>query len=258
MSRGLFDIAGKVAFISGGSRGIGFMMASAYVEAGARVYISARKAEQCGAAAASLAARGECIALPADLSRMDEIERVAAELTARETALHVLINNAGTQWGASVDAFPEKGWDKVLDLNLKSPFFLLQKLLPLLTAAAETDDPARVINVSSADGMHTPIFDNFSYAASKAGLNHVSRMLAAHLAARHITVNVIAPGPFHTEMLAPMVDLMGADTLLENVPLKRMGGADDAAGVAIFLAARASAYITGAVLPLDGGLIGAS
>jgi len=258
MSPRLFDIAGKVALITGGSRGIGFMIARGYVEAGARVYISARKAEQCESAAAELGKFGECIALPADVARMDEIERIAATLRERETALHVLVNNAGTQWGATIDAFPEKGWDKVMDLNVKSPFFLLQKLLPLLESAAQPGDPARVINVGSVDGMHTPIFENFSYAPSKAALHHLSRMLAAHLAPRNITVNVLAPGPFLTDMLAPMVDSMGEDTVLANVPLKRMGGPDDAAGVAIFLAARASAFVTGTVLPVDGGIYGGS
>ena len=258
MSGGLFDITGKVALITGGSRGIGYMIARGYVEAGARVYITARKAEQCTAAAAELAKLGECHALPGDLARMDEIERVATAFASRESDLHVLVNNAGTQWGATIDDFPEKGWDKVMDLNVKSPFFLLQKLLPCLVAAARPGDPARVINVGSVDGMHTPIFQNFSYAPSKAALHHLSRMLAAHLAARNITVNVLAPGPFLTDMLAPMVDSMGEAEVLANVPLKRLGAADDAAGVAIFLAARASAYVTGTVLPVDGGLYGGS
>jgi len=258
VSAGLFDIAGKVALVTGGSRGIGRMIAEGYAAAGARVYITARKAEQCEAAAADIARRGDCHALPADLSRLDEIERVAAEVSRREPELHVLVNNAGTQWGASIDQFPEKGWDKVMDLNVKSPFFLMQKLLPRLEAAARPGDPARVINVGSVDGMHTPIFENFSYAPSKAALHHLSRMLAAHLAARNVTVNVIAPGPFLTDMLAPMVDQMGEDSILANVPLRRMGGPDDAAGVAIFLAARASAFVTGTVLPVDGGIYGGS
>ncbi len=256
MSNALFDIRGKVALVTGGSRGIGRMIAQGYVEAGARVYITARKAEVCDATAAELSRHGECISLPADLGSYAEIERVAAAVAEREQALHVLVNNAGTSWGASIDDFPEKGWDKVMDLNLKTPFFLMQKLLPLLEGAASAEDPARVINVSSVDGMHTPIFENFSYAPSKAGLNHLSRMLAAHLAARHVTVNVIAPGPFLTDMMQPMVDSMGEDTILANVPLKRMGGQADAAGVAIFLASRASAFMTGVVLPVDGGIMG--
>jgi NAD(P)-dependent dehydrogenase (short-subunit alcohol dehydrogenase family) len=258
MTTQLFDISGKVAFITGGSRGIGQMIARAYVEAGVRVYICSRKAQVCDAAAAELSAYGECISMPADLSDMTEVERVVTELSAAETALHVLINNAGATWGASIDEFPEKGWDKVLALNAKSPFFLMQKLLPLLERAGVPNDPARVLNVGSVDGMHLPVFDNFSYAASKAALHHLSRMAASHLASRHITVNVIAPGPFATDMMQPMIESMGEEKLVANVPLKRMGGPDDAAGIGIFLAARASAFITGAVIPVDGGLLGAS
>lgn len=251
----LFDISDKVAFISGGSRGIGLMIAQAYVRAGARVYISSRKAQVCDAAAAALSSEGSCISLPADMSKLSEVERVCELIEARERALHIVVNNAGATWGGSVDEFPEKGWDKVMDLNVKSPFFLIQKLLPLLGQAATAEDPARVINVGSVDGMHTPLFENFSYAPSKAALHHLSRVLAAHLAPRHITVNVIAPGPFATDMMQPMIETMGEESILSNVPLKRMGNENDAAGAAIFLAARASAYITGTVLPVDGGIM---
>lgn len=254
----LFSVAGKVVFISGGSRGIGLMMAQGFVAAGARVYISSRKQEVCDAAAAQLSTLGSCISLPADLGKLAEIERVAAELMAREERLHVLINNAGATWGSSIDAFPEAGWDKVMALNVKSPFFLLQKMLPALERAASAEDPARVINVGSVDGMHTPLFENFSYAPSKAALHHLTRMLAAHLAKRHINVNCIAPGPFDTDMMRPMVQSMGMDGVTANVPMARMGDGKDAAGVAIFLAARASAYVTGTVLPVDGGLFGAT
>ena len=257
MSKDLFTIKGKVALITGGSRGIGFMIAQAYAEAGVKVYITSRKAKACAVAEASLSKLGSCTALPADLSQMKEIDRLVEELAARETVLDVLVNNAGATWGADVDSFPEKGWDKVMDVNLKAPFFLTQKLLPLLAAAATQGDPARVINIGSVDGLHNSLFENFSYGSSKAGLHHLTRNLAVHLATRSITVNVIAPGPFATDMMKPMIDKMGG-AITAQVPLNRMGAQDDVAGIAIFLAARASAYITGAVIPVDGGLIAAS
>ena len=254
----LFSVAGKVALVTGGSRGIGLMMARGYVAAGARVYISSRKKDVCDAAAAELSKLGICLSLPADLGKMSEVERLAKELNGREDKLHILVNNAGATWGGTIDGFPEAGWDKVMDLNVKSPFFLLQKLLPALERAASVEDPARVINVGSVDGLHTPLFENFSYAPSKAALHHLTRMLAAHLAKRHINVNCIAPGPFDTDMMRPMVDKMGVAGVTSNVPMGRMGDGMDAAGVAIFFAARASAYVTGTVLPVDGGLFGAS
>ena len=253
----LFSIAGKTALVTGGSRGIGRMIAEAYVKVGAKVYIASRKKEVCDATATELSKFGTCISLPADLGKMSEVERLAAELTARESTLDILVNNAGATWGASIDAFPESGWDKVMTLNVKSVFFLTQKLLPLLDRAATSDNPARIINIGSIDGMHTSIFDNFSYQPSKAAVHHLTRMLSAHLAARHITVNAVAPGPFATDMMAPMVEQMG-DAIVNRVPLKRMGGPDDVAGIAIFLASKAGSFITGTVIPVDGGIMGAS
>ncbi|HCU88899.1 MAG TPA: 3-oxoacyl-ACP reductase [Gammaproteobacteria bacterium] len=253
----LFSIDGKTALVTGGSRGIGRMIARAYVEHGAKVYISSRKAEICQAVAEEFSENGECIALPADLSNTDEVERLANEMGERESQLDILINNAGATWGASLDEFPEKGWDKVMELNVKSVFFLTQKLLPLLDAAATRADPARVINIGSVDGLHLSKFENFSYSPSKAAVHHLTRMTAIHLAARNITVNAIAPGPFETQMMAPMIEKMG-DTIRAAVPLQRFGESEDIAGLAIFLAARASAYITGSVIPLDGGIIASS
>lgn len=253
----LFSVAGKCVLVTGGSRGIGLMIARGFVAAGARVYLTSRKAEVCAAAAAELSTLGSCVALPADISRMDEITRLVSELSAREPRLDVLVNNAGAAWGAPVDTFPEAGWDKVMDLNVKSVFFLTQRLLPLLDAAAGAADPARVINIGSVDGMHTSLFENFSYGPSKAALHHLTRVLATHLAARHITVNAIAPGPFDTDMMAPMAARMG-DEIVARVPLKRMGTESDAAGAAIFLASRAASYITGTVVPVDGGMFAAT
>ena len=253
----LFSIQGRVALVTGGSRGIGAMIARALVVAGARVYISSRKAAACEATARELSALGECHALPADLSQMASADWLAAELGARESQLDILVNNAGATWGAKVDDFPEQGWDKVMDLNLKSVFFLTQKLLPLLTHSASAANPSRIINIGSVDGLHTPAFDNFSYGPSKAALHHLTRMLAKHLAPRFVTVNAIAPGPFATDMMAPMMATIGPQ-ILGAVPLGRLGEGDDIGGVAVFLAARAGAFITGAVLPVDGGLLGAS
>ena len=253
----LFSIRGKTALVTGGSRGIGLMIARGYVDAGAKVYISSRKADVCAAVAAELSASGECVALPADLSQMAEVERVANELNKREDKLDILVNNAGATWGAKVDVFPENGWDKVMDLNVKSIFFLTQKLLPLLDRSATANDPARVINIGSIDGLHLSLFDNFSYSASKAALHHLTKMTATHLASRNILVNAIAPGPFVTPMMDPMIETMG-DEIRAAIPLDRLGEPEDIAGLAIFLAARASAYMTGTVIPVDGGIMAAS
>ncbi len=253
----LFSITGKTALITGGSRGIGEMIARGYVENGAKVYISSRKSDVCDAVAAELSTLGECISLPADLSQMEEVERLANEIAKRENRLDILINNAGTTWGGTIDEFPEKGWDKVMDLNVKSVFFLTQKLLPLLDASASADDPARIINIGSVDGLHLSKFENFSYSSSKAAVHHLTKMTATRLASRNITVNAIAPGPFATPMMAPMIEQMG-DSMRLAVPLKRFGEPKDIAGLAIFLASRGAAYITGTVIPIDGGIIGAS
>jgi NAD(P)-dependent dehydrogenase (short-subunit alcohol dehydrogenase family) len=250
---GLFSVEGKVALVTGGSRGIGLMIARGFVEAGANVYISSRKAEVCDAVAAELSELGTCTSLPADLATEAECARLASELAAREPALHVLVNNAGANWGAPLSEFPAAGWDKVLDLNLKSPFFLTRALLPQLEQAATADDPARVINIGSIDGIQVPLLNTYSYSSSKAALHHLTRVLARELGPRHITVNAVAPGPFESKMMAETLRNFG-DAIAASSPLKRIGRPDDMAGVAIFLASRAGSYVTGAVVPVDGGI----
>jgi len=251
----LFDLTGKVALVTGGSRGIGEMIAAGYVAAGVRTYISSRKEDACRETAERLSGAGECIAIPADLSGTEGVEHLARELAAREPRLDILVNNAGAVWGEALETFPESGWDKVLDLNLKSPFFLTRRLLPLLEAAATPEHPARVINIGSVDGLHVTDLPTYSYGASKAGLHHLTRMLAGHLAARHVNVNAIAPGPFPSKMMAHTLATRGAE-IVRRIPRGRIGEPADMAGAAIFLASKAASYVTGVVLPVDGGLTG--
>jgi NAD(P)-dependent dehydrogenase (short-subunit alcohol dehydrogenase family) len=249
----LFDLSGKTAVVTGGTRGIGFMMARGLLEAGARVYISSRKADACAAAARELGPCGTVTAIPANLSTEDECQRLAGAVGEHEQALHILVNNAGATWGAPLAEFPAVAWDKVLDLNLKAPFFLVRAFLPLLEAAGTHDDPARVINVGSIDGLHVNPLPTYAYSASKAGLHHLTRVLARELGPRHITVNAVAPGPFESKMMAATLKASG-DAIAAAAPLRRIGRPDDMAGIAVYLAARAGAYVTGAVIPVDGGL----
>jgi NAD(P)-dependent dehydrogenase (short-subunit alcohol dehydrogenase family) len=249
----LFSVKGKTAVVTGGSRGIGLMIARGLVEGGARVVVSSRKAEVCERVAAELSRVGECVAAPADLSGEAACRRLAAEVGEREGRVHVLVNNAEATWGAALEAYPGAAWDKVLDLNLKAPFFLTRAMLPLLEAAAAPDDPARVINVGSIDGLRVPPFPTYAYSASKAGLHHLTRVLARELGPRGITVNAIAPGPFESKMMAETLARFG-DQIAAAAPLGRIGRPDDMAGAARYLASRAGAYVTGAVLPVDGGI----
>ncbi|HEX2074931.1 MAG TPA: SDR family oxidoreductase [Geodermatophilus sp.] len=249
----LFDLTGKVAVVTGGTRGIGLMMARGLLQAGARVYISSRKPEAGEQARAELSAHGKVVSVPADLSREEECLRLAAEVGQREDQLHILVNNAGATWGAPLEEFPASAWDKVLDLNLKSPFFLTRAFLPLLEEAGTDDDPARVINVGSIDGLHVPPMHTYSYSASKAGLHHLTRVLAKELGPRRITVNAVAPGPFESKMMAATLAQFG-DEIAARSPLRRIGRADDMAGVVVYLSSRAGAYVTGAVIPVDGGI----
>jgi NAD(P)-dependent dehydrogenase (short-subunit alcohol dehydrogenase family) len=248
----LFDIEGKTAVVTGGSRGIGLMIARGFVEAGAKVYISSRKADVCAEVAAELSQVGECVALPADLSTEDACRRLADRVAEREESLDILVNNAGATWGASLDTFDEAAWERVLSLNVKGVFHLTKFLVPLLEKAGTADEPARVINIGSIDGIHVPAMDTYSYSASKAAVHQLTRHLARRLAPS-ITVNAIAPGPFESKMMAATLDAFG-DAIRATAPLRRIGRPDDMAGTAIFLASRAGAYLTGAIIPVDGGI----
>jgi NAD(P)-dependent dehydrogenase (short-subunit alcohol dehydrogenase family) len=257
MANELFDVRGKTVVVTGGSRGIGRMIAHGFVRAGARVYISARKAEACDQTAAELSKDGECVSIPADLSTVEGAEHLAREVSSREPAVHVLVNNAGATWGAPIDEFPDSGFDKVLAINLKGVFHLTRLLLPQLRAAASAEDPARVINIGSIDGIKVPWTENYSYAASKAAVHMLTRQLAKRLASDQITVNAIAPGPFESKMMAFVLDNdEGRAAVADQIPLKRIGRPDDMAGTAIFLASRAGSYLTGAIIPVDGGASG--
>ena len=258
--RNLFSIEGKVALVTGGSRGIGEMIAAGFLANGAKVYISSRKAQVCDSTATRLSTEydAECISIPADLSNVEGCTQLASELASREDKLDILINNAGVSWGAPIDEFPEIGWDKVFDTNVKGVFFLTQKLLPQLRASASTEDPSRVINVGSIDGIKNPVFETFSYGSSKAAVHHLTRSLALHLTKENIICNAIAPGPFPTWMLSTGVG-GGGDTdidwgtVAKSNPRGRVGTPEDIAGLAIFLSSRAGAYVVGETIACDGG-----
>lgn len=256
MSR-LFDISGKRALITGGSRGIGLMIATGFVHAGARVIVSSRKEADLAAAAEQLAGVGECHAIPADISTPEGARGLAADARERFESLDILVNNAGAAWGAPLEEFPAAGWEKVIKTNVEGIFHLTVALLDALHSAANSEDPARVINIGSIDGLRTPSAENYSYSASKAGVHMLTRHLAKRLVSEHITVNAIAPGPFESRMMAWALDDPQLRSSVEReVPLGRIGRPDDVAGLAQFLASRAGAYLTGTVIPLDGGITG--
>lgn len=252
-SKDLFSISGKVAVVTGGSRGIGLMIARGYVEAGAKVYISSRKKDVCDRVAEELSKIGTCISIPADLSTEAGVNELVHAVTARESALHILVNNAGTNWGAPLERYPESAWDKVHALNVKAMFLITRAFVPLLEKAVRPADPARVINIGSIDGIRVPLVENFAYSASKAAVHHLTRVLAQQLGKRGITVNAVAPGPFETKMMEWMLANM-RDVIIAACPLSRIGTPQDMAGVAIYLASRAGAYVTGVVIPVDGGI----
>jgi NAD(P)-dependent dehydrogenase (short-subunit alcohol dehydrogenase family) len=250
----LFRLDGKVGVVTGGSRGIGLMIARGLLAAGAAVYLSSRKEHELDAAVAELAPLGKVEAVPADLGTAEGVQTLTDALAAREGAIHALFNNAGAAWGAPYGEFPESGFDKVFNVNVKGVFLLTRALTPLLTAGATDDDPARVVNTGSIDGIISPEKgrDNFSYSASKAAVHMLTRHLAGELAPK-ILVNAIAPGLFPSKMTKVLLSA-GADAVGAHLPLGRVGEPDDMAGVAVFLASRASSYITGAIIPVDGGV----
>ena len=253
MTKDLFSLEGRVALVTGGSRGIGKMIAAGYVAQGAKVYVSSRKPGPCDEAAAELSAGGgTCISLPQDVSTVEGCQALAARLAEHEPKLDILVNNAGAAWGAPFDEFPESGWDKVMNLNVKSPFFLTQALHGHLCAAAGADRPAKVINVASIDGIRPNPLETYSYHASKAGLIHLTRRMAARLIKDNIVVTAIAPGAFASEMNRAARD--HADAVAKRIPAGRIGRDEDMQGVAIYLASRAGDYAVGITIAVDGGV----
>ncbi len=247
----LFDVAGKTVVVTGGTRGIGRMIAGGFVAAGAEVVIASRKADAVAEAVAELSAYGTCSGMAADLSTEDGARAFADAVADDHPAVHVLVNNAGATWGAPLVEHDTASWDRVLNLNVQGVFHTTKFFLPMLEAASTPDDPARVINIGSIDGIHVPMLESFSYSSSKAAVHQLTRHLARHLAPR-ITVNAVAPGPFESKMMAATLESFG-DQIAASVPMKRIGRPDDMAGIALFLASRAGAYLTGAVIPVDGG-----
>jgi len=265
-SRNLFDVSGKVVLVTGGSRGIGKMIASGFIQNGAKVYISSRSAKDCDVTAKELNELGPgiCIAIPADMQKLSEVERLVQELSAKEKALHVLVNNAGATWGDKIDDHPDAAFTKVLTLNLQRVFTLTQKCLPLLRAGAEQGgkvdgsyvDPARIINIGSVEGLYVPDHETYAYSASKAGLHHLSRHMGGRLGWEGIHSNTIACGPFESKMMAHTLRVEG-ELLKAKIPANRIGKPEDVAGTAIFLSSKAAAFVNGATIRLEGGMLNA-
>lgn len=250
----LFSVEGKVGLITGGTRGIGLMIAEGLVRCGARVYVSSRKADACEETEAELSKYGECTALPGDVSTVEGCKALGDALREKEDHLDILVNNAGTTWSLPIDDFHEKAWDKVVDLDMKSPFFLTQALLPLLRKGAGAGSPASVINISSINGLRPSGLQNYSYVAAKAGLAQMSVQMAADLVGDHINVNVIAPGLFKSKMTAPLFANEEARmAMLSGIPMGRSGSMENVAGLVAFLSSEAGNFLSGVIIPCDGG-----
>ncbi|MDJ0785571.1 MAG: SDR family oxidoreductase, partial [Myxococcota bacterium] len=249
----LFSVEGKRVVVTGGTRGIGMMIARGFVENGASVIVASRKADACKEAAETLGQHGECIGIPADLGSEAGATALAAAVGEHFSGVDVLVNNAGANWGAPLESYPDDAFDKVLALNVKGPFHLTVKLLPLLRKAAAERPPARVINIGSIDGIQVPMLETYAYSSSKAAVHHLTRVMARKLAGEAVTVNAVAPGPFQSKMMAATLEQFG-DQIAASCPLGRIGADEDMAGVAIYLSSKAGAYVTGAVIPVDGGI----
>jgi NAD(P)-dependent dehydrogenase (short-subunit alcohol dehydrogenase family) len=248
----LFSVDGKVVVVTGGTRGIGRMIAGGFIAGGATVIVSSRKADACAATAEELSAYGSCTGIAADLSTEAGAQGLADAVAELHDHVDVLVNNAGATWGVPLAEHDTSSWNRVLDLNVQGVFHATKFFLPLLQAQASADDPSRVINIGSIDGLRAPVMETYSYGASKAAVHHLTRHLAKHLAPT-VTVNAIAPGPFESKMMAATLDAFG-EQIAATTPMRRIGRPDDMAGTALFLASRAGAYLTGTVIPVDGGI----
>lgn len=252
----LFSIEGKVALVTGGTNGIGLMIATGFVKAGAKVYVASRKEAACAAAQEELSQYGECIAIPADLSTEEGCNALAEKIKEKEGELNILVNNAGATWGAPLEQYPDKAWDRILDLNVKGIFHLTKLLLPLLEEGGNNEDPARVINISSVASILSGSMQAYAYGPSKAAVNQLTRILANELGRKHVTVNAIAPGFFPSKMTDYiLVDEEAEKNLGATVPLNRIGRPSDVQGLTLFLTSKAGAFVTGAIIPLDGGAL---
>lgn len=249
----LFSVKDKVAVVTGGGQGIGLMISRGLVEGGAKTYISSRKLDVMQKEADELSKSGTCIPIQADLSTEDGCRALAGEIAKREDKVHILVNNAGNNWGAPFEEYPDSAFDRCFSLNVKGVFHLIRALVPQLKAAAATDDPARVINIGSIDGIQAPFLETYAYSATKAAVLHMTRVLARKLAPQNITVNAIAPGPFESKMMHETLEAFG-DQIRSTIPLRRIGTPEDMAGAAIYLSSRAGAYLTGETIRVDGGI----